>query len=315
MNETTNPIIPEQGFVGTVKRTWLEKDKKRVGRVFNLNQLEQVNYIHNLCHVLFESGIPIQIPISKPIICGDRFITYYSYVDDCIEDFQDEWYAPEVTPNRLKNAARVFARFQQVALVLKGPEKPLDLPYCNTINWMYDHDPLNSLLGPWLFSEELNRPGSVLIEFKQTVSHLIENVVDNIKALKRGLCHADFHASNTIFAGDEIQQVVDFGFWINHPLKFDLAIALEMWSRNWNARDFELNKKFYVEFMEEYLNHNGPMALAEEDVYLLPLSRLWIETYGIRIQKDSSRVDIVTKYLSSALERINWYLDHIDKLL
>ena len=66
--------------------------------------------------------------------------------------------------------------------------------------------------------------------------------------------------------------------------------------------------------MEEYLNHNGPMALAEEDVYLLPLSRL-DRNLWYSYSKDSSRVDIVTKYLSSALERINWYLDHIDKLL
>lgn len=303
--------IPDEGFVGTVKRTWLERDQRRVGRVYKIEQLEEVEHIHYLCTTLHQSGVPVQILITEPVFSGDRFMVYYSYSYDSPEDFSDGWYSPDITSKRLKSAAMVFANFQKVALEVKGPEKPLDYPYCNTIKWIYDEDPISKLVGSWKSSlQDLG-----IDRFGQIVLDLIENSLPGIQDLVEGLCHGDFHSGNTIILGDEIQQIVDFGFWINHPLIFDLAISIEMWARNWDSETFELDKRRFCEFVDEYEKRGGPIKLTRANMYMLPLSRLWIETYGARRYSDPKKSDWIGKYLNNALLRVNWYMDNMESYI
>lgn len=107
--------------------------------------------------------------------------------------------------------------------------------------------------------------------------------------------------------------IVDFGFWVHHPLIFDLAIALEMWSRYWEAQKFTLDFKKFNQFLNVYIREGGPVKSLEGLIHMLPLARLWIINYRIRKLEYPTDLDKFYKYINGAImDRLYWYEENIE---
>ncbi|HOA39817.1 MAG TPA: aminoglycoside phosphotransferase family protein [Halanaerobiales bacterium] len=321
MAQNKNRIeIPQDrnSYLGTLNRTWIDKVNKKVGRYFPEEKYEQIVYIHKLSRELAANDIPVQRPLCEPVPVNNLIVAYYQYCKNDPGDFKDGWYVPEETPERIANAAKTFAEFQKLAKNLRGPEKPLDYPYCNSLDWILEPSPLEKLLGEIYIKYKANKEyrNKSIKEYEKMVADLIDKAIPIIEESAWGLCHGDFHSGNTIFQGEEIKLIVDFDFWVHHPLIFDLAISLEMWGRDWDSKKFALDYDKFNHFLDVYIQHGGPVKPLESLVYMLPLARLWIINYGIRKLKYPTDLDKFYKYINGAImDRLYWYEENIGDLL
>lgn len=301
-------------YIGTTKKTWLDPAARRVGRRYAPKLESQLTAIHNLCRDLYRRGIPVQQPLG-PITRDDdgHLIAYYTYVeDDGPSEYKDGWYSPKMTRQRLRSAAAVFAAFQRAALDLQGPEKPLDFPLCNTLNWLAVPDPVETLLGPWS-NQETTELKQLVTEFKALVAYLLPKARPIAERSSWGLCHGDFHSGNTIFQGDRLVQIVDFGFWVQHPLVFDLAIALEFWSQDWHSDLFRLDPQSARAFLQAYIEARGPLTVPPNLLALSAVSRLWIETHTIRqCAYPDAHARVALHMQRIVLPRLRWYAEHLE---
>ncbi|MGB4177369.1 MAG: hypothetical protein WBK53_04975, partial [Halanaerobiales bacterium] len=152
MAQNKNRIeIPQDrnSYLGTLNRTWIDKVNKKVGRYFPEEKYEQIVYIHKLSRELAANDIPVQRPLCEPVPVNNLIVAYYQYCKNDPGDFKDGWYVPEETPERIANAAKTFAEFQKLAKDLRGPEKPLDYPYCNSLDWILEPSPLEMWGRDW----------------------------------------------------------------------------------------------------------------------------------------------------------------------
>lgn len=302
-------------IVGTTKKTWLEPAAGRVGRRYAPEMEPKLTHIHDLCHKLWRRGVPVQRPLGPLTRDADgHLIAYYTYEqDDGPDEYKDGWYSPRITPTRQRNAAAVFAAFQRAALDLHGPEQPLDYPFCNTLHWTQAHASVEALLGPWADSQKAGVK-ELLTEFAGLIENLMALAQPIIDQSPWGLCHGDYHSGNTIFRGDRLVQVVDFGFWLHHPLVFDLAIAVEFWGQDWDSETFRLNPASVREFLQTYTEARGPLAIPPRLLAVSAIARLWIDTYTIR---DSVYPDgeapLVRRMQRFVLPRLRWYAEHVEE--
>lgn len=302
--------------LGTNQRTWLERGKKRVGRSFPNEKLDHVLRLHDLSTQLAARGVPVQLPLTGPIEAGERFVVYYTFCDDDPRDYEGQWYAPRESPVRRSHAASIFAAFQRAGVDLIGPETPLDYPYCNTLEWLSSGQHLGTLGGQGVAALR-ERGFSVEIDaLDEVLSELVTRAQPALQASPWGLCHGDYHSGNTIFTDDAVGQVIDFGFWIHHPLAFDLAIALELWGQDYEAAGFTVAPRHVEEFLTAYQRGGGPVNPSHSFVYILPLARLWLETHRFRGLKFPSDIEQARTIIADrVLPRLRWYLEHGEGLL
>lgn len=303
-------------YAGTTRKTWLEVEHGRVGRRYERDKLQQVLQIHDLCLQLRNNHVPVQQPLGPPKLVGDNVIAYYEYEhDDGPTDYEDAWYNPIITSARRRHAAHCFARFQRAALRLKGPEQPLDYPFCNSLHWTKTDEPIRTLLGQWATAEPELQHKLGLDELRKLIDDLLPKALARIAHAPFGLCHGDFHSGNTIFQGDRLAHIVDFGFWIQHPLIFDLAIAVEFWGQESRSNLFYLNRRFIYEFLDAYKENRGPLGDITYLLEIAAISRLWIETSLIRRCKYPVEYDRVASHLHRiVLPRLRWYAQNAEIL-
>lgn len=74
-------VIPQDkdSYLGTLRRTWIDRENKRVGRHYPKEKLEQVIYIHELSRELALNGIPVQEPLCEPFVVDDLIVSYYQF--------------------------------------------------------------------------------------------------------------------------------------------------------------------------------------------------------------------------------------------
>lgn len=307
---------PTKGLMGTTQRTWVDRSTRLVRRTFAVAQLPQIEQIHRLIDQLAESGVPMQRPLSEPVVSGERLTVDYEFCEDEPEDYEGQYYVPRERSARLQDAARVFATLQRAACRLEGPRQPLDYPFCNTLEWMYEEEPLVALAGGDGQLLEALRREKAWTALEEIVGYLMPLVKPVADRAAWGLCHGDYHSANTIFVGDQVGRVIDFGFWLHHPLPFDLAIALELWGRDYEAPGFALRRPIVDAFIEAYLKNGGPVDPSGEFVYFLPLSRLWIDMHRVRRLSLPKESDAARKALNEhVLPRLRWYMERLDTLL
>lgn len=89
-------VIPQDkdSYLGTLRRTWIDRENKRVGRHYPKEKLEQVIYIHELSRELALNGIPVQEPLCEPFVVDDLIVAYYQFWENDPADFKDGWYVP-----------------------------------------------------------------------------------------------------------------------------------------------------------------------------------------------------------------------------
>lgn len=293
--------INKHTALGTTQRTFVDKDKRIITRVYPGHDYDKLLHIYEINQLLLGNDLPMDHFISKPIKRESQVVMYSRYFDLSDQDFQDHiWYVPVMNHGRFEQAVMHFAKFQYVALNIKGPSQPLETDYCNRLDWIYTPDPIMCLTG-------LNHP---------KLNNRIRPLLNNLKTHQlgpQGLCHGDYHSGNVLFRKDCVKAIVDTGFWIHHPLAFDLAIALEFWSRDYEE-DFALDLKYFDKFLQVYYQAGGPVTDTSCLLDLMPLSRLWLESRRLRAKtlNDLEREDYIRTRL---IRRLKWYEDNRDLMM
>lgn len=90
-----------------------------------------------------------------------------------------------------------------------------------------------------------------------------------VKSLPHGLIHNDYFPDNVLFKKDSCNGILDWHFACYGPIVYDLAIALNAWSINWQGIQ---DTDALVYFMEGY---SSIRKLNLEEKKWLPIMRSW----------------------------------------
>lgn len=303
-------------FVGTNQRTWLDLENKRVGRIFSEKQIKDIEKIHILMHTLRDFNLPVEKLLATQMSYGNHYICYYEYENLPKEDFADDgWYSPRINEKRLIEGAKALAKFHNISRQLIGPKKSLDHPYSNTLQWMYHDRPMYALMGDFYVSMS-NEACPILNEFEIYIDDQIKKVKLHLKQLDWGLCHGDYHASNVIYHKDDLKLIVDYGFWIHHPIMFDLAIALELWSIDYDAPSYALKTEEFRIFINAYESIYKEDVERQVLIDLLPIARLHVACHRIQSYEYPRDKAVFQKYLKEdLLEKFKWCQRELPHLL
>lgn len=302
-------------IVGCSKYTWIDVGRKKVYKKFSSNKIEQLKQINKISKYLIDNGLPIEYPIKEVVVYKDNIVYEYFYHERNERDFEGGIYSPQFTDTRLKNCSAAFAKFQQLGSHIQVEVEPLDYPFCNTLEWIMKDDYLELLLGEMLVELKKNNDTEVIDELSAILKNDIENVRDIYINSRRGLCHGDFHSSNILFTEDEVLEIIDYGFWISHPLAFDFAIALEFWALDYTSSEYNIDIKKGRDFIKSYISADGPIKNFGEVKVLLPYAKLWSDTFLARKNPIPIERKLYNSFLRDrVISKIKWYKNHGDLL-
>ena len=300
---------------GCSNRTYIDDINRKVFRKFEYIKKDKLEYIERITEKLVTENFPIETSEGGISEIESGFVVKYKYYDLACEDFHGDVYSPDLNSNRLKNVANLFADFQSLAMNIKGPAEPLDYPFCNTLRWIYDVSPLESLLGTVYKELYINGIDENLIRLSNYLEADLENLKSTIEETHWCLCHGDFHSSNILFQGDEVAKLIDFGYWINHPIDFDLAIALEFCSRKWDSDTFQLDISIAREFIRIYKESRGPITNFRNVKIIMPYAKLWSDASPARKKKPDFNRDLYNDFIEDRiLCKLEWYEENLEKI-
>lgn len=305
----------EEFFKGCSGRTWVDKNSKLVYRRFEKNKKDKLENIESITNILLKSGLKLEHSIGDNFEIDSYIVAKYKYYELSELDFFEGIYSPVENLPRLISAAKLFASFQRQAININGPKEPLDYPFCNTLEWIFEKNPTAKLLGSIYEYLAMGDEIYVIEAINSKITKNIDNWRKIIKESKWGLCHGDFHSSNVIFNGNEASLLIDFGFWIQHPLIFDFAIALEFWSRDWNFNKYKLDMCKAKTFISTYIKAGGPINDFDSVMDIMPIAKLWSDTFIARKEEPPIERNLYNGFLKrTVLDKLIWVEENVTSL-
>jgi homoserine kinase type II len=149
-------------------------------------------------------------------------------------------------------------------LVQKAAElQKLTENYCSPYTqyrWNYDPDLCRDLAQA--AAERINTPSA---HAKNAWLARELTILDLPPAVPRGICHCDFHFSNVLFVGDELNAVLDFDDANSTFLSFDLVGLIEYWAWPYPSDMLDFSKARSV--VQQYMQHRQLASIEQQHVY------------------------------------------------